>query len=382
MREMTFPGDATVERDVSAGVAGWHAGAAPARWQRSVRTIRNAAEFDELAPAWNALAGPDGGPVQRVEWAQSCVATLLPPGAPGLRLITVRRDGQLVALAPLVLRRLRGTPRLEQAGMAETYEPQDLLYADETALGVLLQELLRQREPFALERLPERSRIPALMARIAGRRAWVRVCRQGPYPSLRLDGDPDMRLNAGRRSDLRRALRRAARRGAVRFEVLAPGPDAVDELYATLTRVEAASWKGERRTALVYDARLRAFFHDYARRAAAAGILRIALLHLGTRVAAAQYAVQCGRAWWLFKIGYDADYADCSPGQLLMQHTLRHARAAGLERYELQGTTAEWTRMWGCTEHPSSAVRVHRWRPVALAAAGARALQRFGHRIF
>ena len=379
---MTFAMDTTVELEASATVAGWHAGAARSRWERSVRTITDARELDELAPAWNALAGRNGGPVQRVEWTQSCIATLLPPGSTGLRLVCVRRDGQLVALAPLVLRRLWGWPRLEQAGLAEIPEPQDLLYADDAALKVLLRQLLRQPEPFVLERLPEQSRIPALVRRIVGRRAWVRVCRQGSYPSLTLDRDPDTIINAGRRSDLRRALRRAEKRGAVRFEVLAPGPGAVDELYATLLRVEAASWKGKQGTALSFDARLQAFFHDYARRAAVAGILRIALMHVGTDVVAAQYSVQCGQAWWLFKIGYDADYADCSPGQLLMQYTLRHARAQGLQRYELQGTTADWTRMWACTEHTSTAVRVHGWRPVALFTAGARTLQRLRRRYF
>ena len=379
---MTFSMDTTVELDVSASIAGWHAGAPRSRWERSVRTITDARELDELAPAWNALVGRNGGPVQRAEWTQSCIATLLPPGSKGLRLVCVRREGELVALAPLVLRHLWGWPWLEQVGLAEIPEPQDLLYADDAALKVLLRELLRQPEPFVLERLPEQSRIPALVQRIVGRRAWVRVCRQGSYPSLTLDRDPDMIINAGRRSDLRRALRRAEKRGAVRFEVLAPGPGTVDDLYATVMRVEAASWKGQQGTALRFDAKLRAFFHEYARRAAAAGILRIALMYVGTDVAAAQYSVQCGQAWWLFKIGYDADYADCSPGQLLMQHTLRHARAAGLQRYELQGVAEDWTRMWACTEHASTAVRVHRWWPAALAAAGTHILQRLSRRWF
>lgn len=377
---LSVPADSTVELDVSAMLPQLRAVAARTVWRRSVRLIRDPRELDALAPDWNALAGCHAGPVQRVEWVQSCVATLLPPDARGLRLVSVRRDGQLVAIAPLVARRLLGWSRLEQAGLAEISEPQDLLYADEAALRVLLRVLLRQPKALALERLPEQSLVPRIVQGVTGRRALVRVCDQGDYPSLILDRDPDAMLNAGRRSDMRRALRRAERHGPVRFEVRAPAPEQVDALYAQVMQVEAASWKGHSGTALRFDGRLRAFFGDYAARAARAGILRIALMYIGAEVAAVQYAVECGQAWWLFKIGYDARFADCSPGQLLMQHTLRHAHASGLQRYELQGNSAPWTRLWGCQEHRSYAVRVHGWRPGALMAAAAQVLRRLTRR--
>jgi len=351
---------------------------AAGHWESAVRVVTTAAELDALSPEWQVLAAR-AGPLQRIEWVQAWVATLLPRDAHGLRLTCIRRNGRLVALAPLVPRYYAGWRRLEQAGVREISEPQDLLYADDAALTALLTELLRQSEPLAFERLPESSHVPTLLRAVAGRRRWVQVSTHAPYPSLDLRIDSDQALNAGRRSDLRRALRRAGRHGEPRFELLAPIEREVDALYESVMAVEAASWKGRAGTALRQDARLGTFFHDYARRAARAGILRIARLHLGTSVAAAQYAVECGDAWWLFKIGYDARFADCSPGQLLMQHTLRVARERGLARYELQGVAADWTRLWPCTEHASIAVRAYRWGPAALAAAatlGAELLRR------
>jgi hypothetical protein len=210
-----------------------------------------------------------------------------------------------------------------------------------------------------LERLPEQSRIPALVQRIVAghqNRAHRQVCSSSStHPT---------RSYAGRRST---GARRAEGAPCARS---AGARTARSMTHATVLRVKP-SWKEAGRR-ISFDGAQPSF--TTMRRAAAAGILRIALMHVGTDVVAAQYSVQCGQAWWLFKIGYDADYADCSPGQLLMQHTLRHARAAGLQRYELQGTTAHWTRMWACTEHTSNAVRVHGWQPAALATAGARTL--------
>jgi CelD/BcsL family acetyltransferase involved in cellulose biosynthesis len=75
-------------------------------------------------------------------------------------------------------------------------------------------------------------------------------------------------------------------------------------------------------------------------------MLRIALLRLGQRPVAMQIAAEWRNRFWLFKIAHDRDFDDCSPGQLLMRHTLLHAAHAGLKSYELMGVMDDWTRLW------------------------------------
>ena len=67
-----------------------------------------------------------------------------------------------------------------------------------------------------------------------------------------------------------------------------------------------------------------------------------------------QLAVECGERFWLLKIGYDEEFARCSPGVLLMLHTVRYAATRGLKSYELLGRVEPWTRVWARSRVPTS----------------------------
>jgi CelD/BcsL family acetyltransferase involved in cellulose biosynthesis len=74
--------------------------------------------------------------------------------------------------------------------------------------------------------------------------------------------------------------------------------------------------------------------------------------------------------YWLFKIGHDERFGKCSPGTLLMLHTLRWAAGEGLRSYELLGEAEGWiTRFW--TQEQRACVRV---RTYPAGASGALAL--------
>jgi CelD/BcsL family acetyltransferase involved in cellulose biosynthesis len=158
--------------------------------------------------------------------------------------------------------------------------------------------------------------------------------------------EPDGCLNAGRRSDLRRARRRAEALGPVEVDLRAPVPGAVADLMAELIMVEAGGWKDRRGTSLRTNDRMREFFLGYADQAAARGALRLGFLRVGGEAAACSLAVDWGGRRWLFKIGYDERFARCSPGMLLMVETLRDAAKQGMRSVELLGTEEPWTRVW------------------------------------
>ncbi|MCH7493972.1 GNAT family N-acetyltransferase, partial [bacterium] len=87
-------------------------------------------------------------------------------------------------------------------------------------------------------------------------------------------------------------------------------------------------------TPLAHDPQRAMFYRQYARAACLEGTLRVCFLRIGDRTAAMQLAVEQRGAFWLLRAGYDARFADCSPGLILTRDTIRYAAEAGLTSYE------------------------------------------------
>lgn len=194
-------------------------------------------------------------------------------------------------------------------------------------------------------------------------REWITFCRPSRgCPYITLDeswSEPERHVNAGRRSDLRRARRAAEKIGPVTCEIVAPTPDQVPALLDEAYRVEAVGWKGREKTALATDKRLGDFYRQYAAAAAARGILRVCLLRIGGEAAAMQIVAVTGDRFWLLKIGYSEMHARCSPGVLLMLETIRYATRAGLRSYEFLGAAETWIRNWTALEHACVSFRAY-----------------------
>jgi CelD/BcsL family acetyltransferase involved in cellulose biosynthesis len=330
---------------------------ATGRWW--LATLEDSAELEKLAPTWRNLAEAFG-PTEQFAWATSCLATL-DTDRP-LRVVTLDRNDRCVGLAPMILRRVRGVRRLALVGLGDLHEPMDLLSSDDDALNRLTAAVIGRREPILFDRMPADS--PTLLAleqRCRGRAIFVRRSAAN-CPYITLDDswlDPAAHLNSGRRSDLRRARRKAEQSGPVSIDILSPEPADVDRLFDKAMAIEAKSWKGAARTALAYDNRRAEFFRHYIHQAAREGVLRICFLHIGDQPAAMQIAIEQRDAFWLLKIGYDANFSSASPGLLLMQETIRHAASAGLASYEFLGRAEAWTTVWTSQERETATVRIY-----------------------
>jgi len=343
-------------------------------------TLENSAGLEKLAPAWQALA-KSYGPTEQFVWATSCLSTL--DASRPLRVVSLHRDEECVALAPLVLRRVRGVRRLAVVGVNELHEPADLMATNDETLHRLTSLLVDRREPLVVERmLAESPTVAAFEHACRGRAILVRrPAANCPYITLDPSWlEPESHLNSGRRSDLRRARRKAEQAGPVRFEILTPGSADVDRLLDQAMAIEAKSWKGEAGTALAYDARRAEFFRHYVRQAAEAGILRICFMHIGDSPAAMQIAVEQQHGFWLLKIGYDAAFASASPGLLLMRETIRYAADAGLKSYEFLGRAEAWTTVWTSQERSTLTLRIYPLTSRGLAALAVDALAAGGRK--
>ena len=313
-------------------------------------------ELDCLAADWERLAA-DRNPVLDFAHARAWAEGL--GDAQRLCVLTARGAGDL-AIAPLVIN-LGSGGRLTLLA-AEMYEIMDFLGDDGEAISELARAIVRTGRPLYLKRVPAGAPVVAAI-RAAYRGRGVVIERSvGGSPWIPLDAswaEPEMRLEAGRRSDLRRARRLAEKMGAVETAIITPARGELPGLIEEAFRVEAAGWKGTQGTALAADPVRGAFFRRYAERACAKGILRICLLRIAGRPAAAQIAIERGCRFDLLRAGYDEQFSRCSPGILLTAETIRYAARRGLRSFEFNGGVEPWTKVWTRLEHACCSVRAY-----------------------
>jgi CelD/BcsL family acetyltransferase involved in cellulose biosynthesis len=95
-------------------------------------------------------------------------------------------------------------------------------------------------------------------------------------------------------------------------------PAAARQAFETFLAMEKASWKGERGTAVLSDARDAAFTRQLVHNLADRQACSVALLQVNGDVAAAQVLMYCGATAYTWKTAYNAQFARYSPGHLLV----------------------------------------------------------------
>ena len=313
-----------------------------------VATVRIVNEFSAIeneAQRWTLLAHESNSPMHQYAWMKACSSAFAKDGR--LQLIVVGAD-QPSALGLLVVRGGR-LNRMEFLGVDALYEPTDFPHSDPASLQHLIQTLADFRRPLLLRRVLADSPVLTALRTAFQSKGIVLTRPSAGYPWIELDSswvDPEKKLSASRRSSLRRGLRKAQETGSVNFEILDPSPSQLPSLLAEMFRVEGANWKGRNGSALIHDSHRRRFYEQYAATACEKGILRLGFMRIGAKAIATQLAVESKAGFWLLKVGYDENYANCSPGNLLLVETLKYAAERRLKSYEFLGTAEPWTEVW------------------------------------
>lgn len=112
----------------------------------------------------------------------------------------------------------------------------------------------------------------------------------------------------------------------MQFEVL-DGRDRLAELLDQCLAVEQSGWKGRERTAIRDSPADTLFYTGLAHEAAAAGMLRIAVLRHEGRIVAFEYGIVGGDRLFLLKVGYDEAFDHLSIGHVLATLNIRHCCA-------------------------------------------------------
>ena len=313
----------------------------------SIEVLRDGAAIDAMAREWNDLPQSQANPLLASDWVAVAAHTFETP----TETLALRRRGVLAAVAPLGTDLRAGVARLQPLGVRALHEPSGLLYRDAEALEALCKAMIGRRRPFILQRMPFADSLRASMAQAARGRGLLHEVATPGSPTVNFAGDGDVaafeaRLSSRRRQDYRRARRGLERAGVVTFDLRVPSVNSVAADLDEAMLIEASSWKLRGGSTLLHTGRLRAFFHEYARRMAANGQLRIAFLRVDGVGIAMQLIVEHASRLWVYKVGYDEKWAEHSPGVQLMWEVMRYACESRLAGVELLGKVEEWLTIW------------------------------------
>lgn len=301
----------------------------------------------ELAEEWNLLPGACQHPLLRYEWFLSCAASFHPET--NLRVVVLRDHGRIRAIAPLVLVKRRGIQRLEILGSTQLYEPSGLLYDNTDSLEEICSLLTQLRYPIILQRLVEAPILANHLGKLKqhGGKLFIRSATRSPYIEIETPWEEYYNsLSSRRRYDYRRAHAKLERSGKVSVDFIHPSEEELEPLLTEAFRIEASGWKGRAGTALQFNLPLQRFLRAYALLACRLGILRLSYLKVNNKIIAMQIGVEYADCYWVLKVGYDENWASCSPGMQLTMEAVKYVFNGGLRRYEFLGGDEPWLRMW------------------------------------
>jgi len=313
--------------------------------------IQDMVGMQSLADQWNSLATHFKTPLLRHEWFTACAEAFCPAGR--LYVVVVRSQGTITAIAPLTLIKRAGVQRLEFLGSSFLDEPSGLLYADKASFAEIVHAVLDMGRPILFKRLLlDCSKVNALR-KICKKKGLVRFWKDTGSPWVPIGESPndtwatfEARISSSRQASIRRARKRAEKLGNLEFQIISPKPDELGDYLREVFHVEAAGWKGREGSAMLSKPSLKHFFTKYSHAVAQLGLLRLCFCRINGKAVATQLAVQYANRFWLLKIGYDEDWARCSPGILLTHETIRYSFDQALKSFEFLGSDQPWIHIW------------------------------------
>jgi CelD/BcsL family acetyltransferase involved in cellulose biosynthesis len=317
----------------------------------------------ELASEWDELADRTSAPpFLRPAWFELFQRAF---GDAGTTLLTVRRRGRLVGVAPVAE---HGSA---VAALANDHTPLfELLAEDDEAAAALADGMLAARparvtvDYVDADGASVRTLVEAARAR--GYLVAVREWERPPYVDVHGSWESyEQGLDAKLRRDLARRRRRLEEAGVVEIEV----SDGTGDLAGLLDEgfaLEPSGWKDARGTAIRSHPSTLAFYTGLARWAADRGSLRLSFLRLDGRPLAFQLALEDGGRYYFVKGGYDPDATRFAPAKLLIQAVLARAFATGLQRFEFLGPPEPFKLEWASGCHDLKRLQLYARTPTGL----------------
>ena len=330
------------------------------------------------AAAWDALAVGTSQqlPMMSHAWADAGLRHLLKPGENWRCLLAYDAD-RLVGVLPVII------PPPERAGLrlkplrshdSWTDGSADVLLAEGELAAPALQTLLAKLydavpgyTSLYLSGMRHGSpTLSALRAKSLGQVADVELndsaCLLRPQGTFELYRQG---LSSKLRKDMKQARQRLMQAGPYE-SVFLSGTDATVEALEPFVTLEASGWKGREGTAILTRPGQLAYYTSLCENFAQRGWLEWHFLRSNGRNIASRLAIRCGANLVLAKVGYDENYARCSPAWILFEDTVRRAFEDGHTQQLDLLSNYDYMHVWDLQVLPYYRAWVYPKRPLSL----------------
>jgi len=246
-----------------------------------IEIIKDKVSLGSLKEEWNNLVKIFGFPLLCHEWLASCAEAFYQNS--DLRIVIVRSNGKIDAIAPMAVIKIRGVEYLEFLGSSFLYEPCNLIYRNHESLRILINQLIKFGRPVCFNRIPYESPIINMLSDFPKSKGIFikRTSSGSAFVSIETSWEEnDKNFSSKRRYDFKRKKRIAEKAGNIEFKIFCPPIEELSKHFATAFRVESAGWKGRKGSALLLNERLKNFFEIYSSLTCQEKTLRICFLNI------------------------------------------------------------------------------------------------------
>ena len=322
-----------------------------------IEVITDTRAFHALREEWNSLldATASWNPFLTWEWMWAWWTHLRENAT--LHIVTVYGDGQLIAVAPLMMvrRGLALPPRLEFIGIgAAGADYLDVIVRrgyEGAALAALSRHFDDEQLSLHLDHLPPNPLVASLTLN-----SWTAI-----------EGSPDVcpyidlsahtwdsyltSLGSSHRANFRRRLRALESQFTLTFTPVASQDDRRLTTEA-LFLFHDQRWIDCGGSTAFSTTPLRAFHQDLSRSALDRGWLRMYVLSLNGRVAAAMYGFARHGRFYFYQHGFDTAYSRYSVGLVLMGLSIRAAIDERMREFDMLYGHEPYKKLWAGRQRP------------------------------
>lgn len=293
---------------------------------------------------WNKLAELQENALISYEWFSCCASSLHCDDQ--LYVVCIIVDDKLIGVAPMY--KSISDRHLQIMGSRRLYEPSSLLYKDDATLANLLRACTGIGFPILFSRLVHNEFCKTTLKYTGIRALFLnRLSVSSQFIQLLADFESyEKKLSSRKRYDIRRANKKAEAYGSVSYEFNDKDITNVTQLLQQAYEVENESWKKVYGSAISHNKDLNSFFSCLFVSLEKRNKCVISFLLIDNKPVAMQLAIKQFDRLWILKIGYNDDYASCSPGALLMHEMIRYAHMNKVKLFEFLGGEESWLESW------------------------------------